>query len=67
MTNAIISLAKSLRMRVVAEGIEEIDQLRYLRQRHCEFGQGYLFSKPLPATELEMKLMKNKEKAYFAV
>lgn len=67
MTNAIISLAKSLKMKVVAEGIEEIDQLRYLRQYQCDCGQGYLFSKPLPAYELESKFMRDNEKVYFAV
>ncbi len=45
----IISLARSLKMEVVAEGIETNDQLDQLRQIGCEFGQGYLFSRPIPA------------------
>jgi len=44
---AIISLAHSLHMDVVAEGIETPQQLSQLRALHCEQGQGYLFSKPL--------------------
>lgn len=53
MTNAIISLAHSLNMEVVAEGIETDEQLNYLKNNHCEIGQGYFISKPLPVRELE--------------
>ncbi len=45
----IMSLANSLGMRVVAEGIETAEQLAHLRARGCEFGQGYYFSHPLDA------------------
>lgn len=45
----IISLAKNLRLDVIAEGIETIDQFHQLRILDCEFAQGYYFSKPLPA------------------
>lgn len=46
-----IGLAHDLGMAVVAEWIEEEDQLQMLRAIGCDFGQGYLFSKPLPADE----------------
>jgi EAL domain-containing protein (putative c-di-GMP-specific phosphodiesterase class I) len=36
-------------MEVVAEGVETVDQLDQLRQLGCELGQGYLFSRPVPA------------------
>jgi diguanylate cyclase (GGDEF)-like protein/PAS domain S-box-containing protein len=48
---AIISLAHSLRMRVVAEGIETEEQLRFLVHEGCDEGQGYLFSRPVPAEQ----------------
>lgn len=64
---AVISLAKSLKMKVVAEGIEEIEQLHYLKIHGCDLGQGYLISKPLPACELETKFMRNNQKVFFAV
>jgi EAL domain-containing protein (putative c-di-GMP-specific phosphodiesterase class I) len=46
---AIIALGQSLGLKVTAEGIETADQLRYLLERGCDEGQGYLFSKPVPA------------------
>jgi diguanylate cyclase (GGDEF)-like protein/PAS domain S-box-containing protein len=49
---AIIGLAASLKMRVVAEGIETPQQHRILEELGCAFGQGYLFSRPVPITEL---------------
>lgn len=48
---AIITLAHGLGKKVIAEGIEDEGQLRALRKLGCEFGQGYLFSRPLPHTE----------------
>lgn len=47
--NTIIRLAQNLKMKVVAEGIETINQLSDLTDLSCEFGQGYFFSKPLDA------------------
>jgi diguanylate cyclase (GGDEF)-like protein len=44
---AIAQLGKSLRLGVTAEGIESIQQLQRLREMHCDYGQGFLFSKPL--------------------
>ena len=49
---AIIQLAHSLDIRVVAEGVETETQLALLRQRHCDIIQGYIFSKPLHPSEL---------------
>lgn len=49
----IIALAKALGMDVVAEGIETIHQLHQLRILGCEYGQGYLFSRPVPHEEAE--------------
>jgi diguanylate cyclase (GGDEF)-like protein/PAS domain S-box-containing protein len=44
---AVISMGKNLHMRVVAEGVETREQLAFLQDRECPFGQGYYFSKPL--------------------
>jgi diguanylate cyclase (GGDEF)-like protein len=49
----VIALAKALNLDVVAEGIETIHQLHQLRILGCEHGQGYLFSRPLPALEID--------------
>ncbi|MEP6848851.1 MAG: bifunctional diguanylate cyclase/phosphodiesterase [Acidobacteriota bacterium] len=49
----IISLAKNLKMRVIAEGIETVEQLNLLRNLGCDYGQGYLISKPKPVREAE--------------
>ncbi|BBD54641.1 EAL domain-containing response regulator [Planktothrix agardhii] len=48
----IISLAKTMNMNVIAEGIELPEQLKILRELNCGLGQGYFFAKPLPGEEL---------------
>lgn len=55
----VIALAKALNLKVVAEGIESIHQFHQLRILGCEFGQGYLFSKPLPVSDIERLLADN--------
>ena len=47
LVKAIVSIAHSLRMDVVAEGIETQTQLEQLQTLGCKFGQGYLFSRPV--------------------
>ena len=49
----LIDLAKKLHVAIVAEGIEDIQQADYLKQLHCDFIQGYVYSKPLPVDEFE--------------
>lgn len=51
-TQTIISLAKNLDINVVAEGIETEEQVDFLLERDCTIGQGFLFSRPLPADEV---------------
>ena len=48
---AIIAMAHTLRLRVVAEGIISDEQLDFLKKQGCDEGQGYLFGRPLPADE----------------
>ncbi|MFR0691354.1 putative bifunctional diguanylate cyclase/phosphodiesterase [Enterobacterales bacterium AE_CKDN230030158-1A_HGKHYDSX7] len=53
---AIIQLGKSLGMQVIAEGVETVEQEAYIIAQGCHEGQGYLYSKPLPARELTLYL-----------
>ncbi|MBA3355041.1 MAG: EAL domain-containing protein [Pyrinomonadaceae bacterium] len=53
---AIVSLGHTLRLRVVAEGVETQEQLRFLRLLRCDEIQGYLISRPLPVTGIEQLL-----------
>ncbi len=57
---AIIALAHSLQMKVIAEGVEEAAQLAFLSRQGCDQYQGYYFSKPLPAAEVVTKLQRRK-------
>jgi EAL domain-containing protein (putative c-di-GMP-specific phosphodiesterase class I) len=50
-TTAIISLANSLHLKVIAEGVESDAQMSFLRERHCDEIQGYYFSRPVSADE----------------
>ncbi len=53
---AIIAMAHGLSMKVVTEGVETIEQLEFLRLHGCDQYQGYIYSKPLPASEISAKL-----------
>ena len=51
-TAAVIAMAHNLNYKVVAEGVETPEQLEFLRNCNCDYGQGYLFSKPLANPQL---------------
>ena len=51
--DAILSLAKSLHVSVLAEGVETAEQAQFLRERGCHLMQGYMFGRPVPPDELE--------------
>ncbi|WP_417594318.1 EAL and GGDEF domain-containing protein [Oceanospirillum sp.] len=53
-TKAIVQLAKSLGMQIVAEGVETQEQRSALKALECDYLQGYLISKPLPANEFDL-------------
>ena len=49
----VIALAKSMGMQVHAEGIEQVEQARFLLEQACDMGQGYWFGRPMPAQEID--------------
>ena len=55
-TAAIISMAKSLNLKVIAEGVENEAQMSFLQTHHCDEIQGYYFSKPLAVGDVAEKL-----------
>ena len=57
---AIISLAHSLKIQVVAEGVETKEQMEFLRVRHCDLAQGFLFSRPV-SPNVFLKLLAGSE------
>ena len=55
----IIAMAKNLNLEVVAEGVEEESQLRFLSRNGCEVFQGYYFHKPMPVKDIDELLFGN--------
>ncbi|MEO5831667.1 MAG: EAL domain-containing protein [Rhodanobacter sp.] len=53
---AIISMSGNLRLKVIAEGVETVEQLEFLREQGCDEAQGYYFSKPLPVAQMDTLL-----------
>jgi diguanylate cyclase (GGDEF)-like protein len=51
--DAIVAMAHSLRLNVIAEGVETLEQLEFLRQRNCQQVQGYYFARPLDVLQFE--------------
>jgi diguanylate cyclase len=49
-------MGQSLRLRVIAEGVETPEALEFLQARQCDEAQGYYFSRPIPAEELSTLL-----------
>lgn len=64
---AIIQLARSLRMQVIAEGVETADQERYLIEEGCDEGQGYYYSKPIPASALLTLLQQSQSESHMTI
>ena len=53
--SSVINMAKALDMRVVAEGVETVEQMESLRNMGCDIFQGFYFSEPVSAEEFENK------------
>jgi EAL domain-containing protein (putative c-di-GMP-specific phosphodiesterase class I) len=51
-TKAIIAMAHSLSLKVIAEGVETLEQLEFLKAHNCDYLQGFLFSRPVPAEDM---------------
>jgi len=62
--SAIISMAHSLNLQVVAEGVESEEQLEFLKERQCEYVQGFMVSKPVTESKAEEMLMEREEKHF---
>ncbi|GHI00704.1 putative bifunctional diguanylate cyclase/phosphodiesterase [Neobacillus kokaensis] len=62
MVKTIIDMGLNLDFTVIAEGIETEEQLRFLQKNDCHIGQGYYFSKPLPAEQVKELLLKGNGK-----
>lgn len=63
----VIEMAKSLRLRIVAEGVETQEQVELLREMGCDIAQGYFYARPMPVKEFEELLVEEKEKRSAAV
>lgn len=61
LVTAILAMASALKLKVIAEGIETDWQANFLEQQDCEYGQGYLFSRPVPAAEFKQLLLKDNQ------
>jgi len=59
---SVISMARSLKFRVIAEGVETDDQFSLLKQLQCDEVQGFLFCQPVPAEVIERKMSQNATK-----
>jgi EAL domain-containing protein (putative c-di-GMP-specific phosphodiesterase class I) len=57
---AIIAMARSLRMKVIAEGVETVEQQQFLRAEGCDEIQGYLTGRPIPPVEFRQMLRSRK-------
>jgi EAL domain-containing protein (putative c-di-GMP-specific phosphodiesterase class I) len=55
-TQSIVTLSHTLGMDVIAEGIETDEQLAYLQRLGCDYGQGYLFAKPIESNAVAIML-----------
>jgi EAL domain-containing protein (putative c-di-GMP-specific phosphodiesterase class I) len=59
LVKAVTHLAKDLNMELVAEGVESLEQFHHLRDLGCDLFQGYLFRKPISATQFADKYLRN--------
>ena len=58
-TKALIQMGQNLNLKVVAEGVETVSELKILRELRCHAMQGFLFTQPLPSSDFEQMLISN--------
>ena len=58
---AVVAMAHSLKLRVIAEGVETLEQIEFLRSFECDEIQGYFISRPVPTKEFEQLLSEEYE------
>ena len=63
---AVINMARSLKLQVVAEGVETAQELEFLRAHDCDQAQGYYFSRPVPADDFALLLTRGAPAAVIA-
>ena len=66
-TLAMVNLARNLRLKVVAEGVETAEQLTFLRSIGCDEYQGFYFSRPIPEEDLQRLLCVGSGDVQFAL
>ncbi|MEB3310886.1 MAG: EAL domain-containing protein [Snowella sp.] len=65
LVKTIIAIAKGLDMKIVAEGVETEEQLKFLQQEQCDYAQGYLFCKPVSAEDFETYLTTSSDTPFY--
>ena len=61
LARGIISIARSLDLQVVAEGIETLEQSQFIRQEGCDYGQGYFYGKPVPGDVFAVRYLRDNQ------
>ena len=62
MLKHVVAMAQDIGLECIVEGIETIDQIKFLKENNCFLAQGFYFDKPMPVREFEDKLAKNPSK-----
>jgi EAL domain-containing protein (putative c-di-GMP-specific phosphodiesterase class I) len=62
--SAIINMGRSLNLRVIAEGVETVGDLAFLKAHHCDEAQGFYFSKPVPADQFASFFERHKSRSF---
>jgi diguanylate cyclase len=63
LVHTLVELGKTLGLQTVAEGIEDVEQLRRLQDEDCDFGQGFLFDRPIEPEAVERRLLEGRDAA----